>query len=119
MNDDMPMFRWNPNTEDWVKNRKFVAVLNEGARCLVYRCGHFFYIGDTEEMEVFEPEIKDRVFSLMALERFTTDHAGNVILIFRKDGKEVLFYEEDCKFYKWHRPPVIKDITNKIEQNQI
>lgn len=118
MNDDMPTFKWNPDTEDWVKNRKFVAVLNEGARCLVYRCGHFFYIGDTEGDD-FVPEDEDRVISLVYLNRFTTDHAGNLILIFNKNGHEILFYEHDCKFYKWHRPPVIKQIFNKIEQNQI
>ena len=112
--EDMPVFRWNPDTEDWVKNRKFVAVLNEGARCLAYRCGHFLYIDDEYEIENV-----DRVISLTALERFTTDQAGNLILIFRRKGEEVLFYEHDCKFYKWHRPPVIKQITNKIEQNQI
>ena len=118
MNDDMPTFKWNPDTEDWVKNRKFVAVLNEGARCLVYRCGHFFYIGDTEDDD-FEIENEDRVISLIYLNKFTTDHAGNLILIFNKNGHEILFYEHDCKFYKWHRPPVIKQIFNKIEQNQI
>ena len=118
MKDENPIYRWTPDTEDWVKNRKYVAVLNEDAKCLVYRCGYFFYEGDTEGDD-FVPEKEDRVLSLTTLERFTTDQSGNLILIFRRNEEEVLVYENDCKFYKWHRPPMIKDITNKIEQNQI
>lgn len=119
MNDENPIYRWTPDTKDWVENRKFVAVLNDDAKCLVYRCGHFLY--EDHEDDNLKPKNKDRVFTLMALEGFTTDHAGNLILIFRDNdfGDETLFYERDCEFYKLHRPPLINDVKNKCEQNQI
>lgn len=106
---------WKPDTEDWVKNRKYIAVLNEYGR---------FYIqtknGEGIENYKFVRPNEKLVFSFVHFVGFDYKETEGIYLVFETEGRQTALLLEDCTFYKHSKPPVLeKEILNILKQNQI
>ena len=105
---------WKPDTEDWVKNRKYIAVLKkEGCHWVESKKG--------EGMSKCKTHVTDKqlVFSFVYFVGFDTDTTGEPFIVFEVDGRQTGLLLEHCVFYKYNKPPLIKEIENKCKQNQI
>ena len=108
------LIEWKPDTEDWVKNRKYVAVLKEnGCHWVESKKGEGMPKCKTHETDT------QLVFSLVYFVGFDFDETQGIFMVFEKEGRQTGLLLRDCKFYKYDKPPVIKEIENKFKQNQI
>lgn len=105
---------WKPTTEDWVKNRKYIAVLKEnGCHWIESKKGEGMSKCKTNETD------KQLVFSFIYFIGFDFDDTQGMFLVFEKEGRQTGLLINDCMFYKNHKPPVLKEIEDGIKQNQI
>ena len=105
---------WNSNTEDWVKNRKYIAVLKQnGCHWIQSKKGE-----GMNEAKRYETE-EQLVFSFVHFIGFDTDTTGDTFIVFEREGRQTGLLLKDCIFYKYNKPPLIKEIENKVKQNQI
>lgn len=103
---------WNPNTEDWVVNRKYIAVLDkEGTHWIESKAGE----GIPTIRDIELPNTK-LMFSFVHFVGFDFDNDQGMFLVFEKDGRHTGLLIDDCMFYKNEKPPVLKGIENKIKQ---
>ena len=105
---------WKPTTEDWVKNRKYIAVLKEnGCHWIESKKGEGMSKCKTKETD------KQLVFSFIYFIGFDFDDTQGMFLVFEKEGRQTGLLINDCMFYKNKKPPVLEEILNKLKQNQI
>jgi hypothetical protein len=103
------------STEDWVKNRKYIAVLKKnGCHWIESKKGEGMSKSKTHETD------KQLVFSFIYFIGFEFDDRAGLFMVFEKEGRQVGMLLEHCTFYKHSKPPVLKkEIVNILKQNQI
>ena len=106
---------WNPDTQDWVMNRKYIAVLKEnGCHWIESKKGEGF--NSSKKIEATNQRI---VFSFVDFVGFDFDDRAGIFMVFEKEDRQTGLLLNHCNFFKNDKPPVLKDIENKLKQNQI
>jgi len=104
-----------PTTEDWVKNRKFICVVEDDAEVnLIDIEKPFLHDESTSEQRTVGMwclSFKD------FLGVFTNN--GNVFLRFQDERGIIVVDKRYCTFYKFQQPPFFRELKNKLKQNQI
>ena len=105
---------WKPSTEDWVINRKYIAVLDWGSK---------FYLekkeGEGKLNYKYTRPHERLVFSFVDFVGFDTDDTDAIFIVFKTEERHIALPLDHCTFYKTDQPPIIKKIKNIVEQNQI
>ena len=106
---------WKPDTQDWVLNRKYIAVLKEnGCHWIESKKGEGF--NSSKKIEATNQRI---VFSFVDFVGFDFDDRAGIFMVFEKEDRQTGILLNHCNFFKNDKPPVLKDIENKLKQNQI
>ena len=106
---------WKPDTQDWVLNRKYIAVLKEnGCHWIESKKGEGF--NSSKKIEATNQRI---VFSFVDFVGFDCDERQGIFMVFEKEDRQTGLLLNHCNFFKNDKPPVLKDIENKLKQNQI
>ena len=106
---------WNPDTQDWVMNRKYIAVLKEnGCHWIESKKGEG--LNSSKKIEATNQRI---VFSFVDFVGFDFETTQGTFLVFEKEKRQTGLLLNHCNFFKNDKPPVLKDIENKLKQNQI
>jgi len=103
---------WKPDTQDWVLNRKYIAVLQEDG------C-HWVESKNDSEIKLnanTESSNQRMIFSFVNFVGFDFDETHGTFMVFEKDEIQTGLLLEHCNFFKNEKPPVLKDIENKIKQ---
>ena len=98
------------NTEEFVKNRKYVAIMKYNRP----------YLWDSHKApEGFTEEYGIETFCFKNFTHSSKELDGHVYLYFDDSFFEYIVRLDDVVLYKKEEPPIINKIKNKFEQNQI
>ena len=106
------LIAWNPDTQDWVMNRKYIAVLKENGT-------HWLtdWKGEKSSYDSFALDTDTNLmFSFVYFVGLDFVDDQGIFLVFEKEGRQTGLLLDHCIFYKNANPPVLKELRNKLKQ---
>jgi len=105
----MNVTNWNSNVQDWVENRKHIAVLKENGS---------HWIGIKKKKGFAKKYIKGEsdktlIFSFVYFQGLDYLDHSDPFLVFEKEGNLTGLLISDCDFYKNDLPPIITKIKKQ------
>ena len=102
---------WKPDTQDWVLNRKYIAVLKEDG------CHWVESIKNRKsKLTNINTPNQTMVFSFVYFVGFDFDETHGTFMVFEKDEIQTGLLLKHCNFFKNEKPPMLKGIENKLKQ---